>query len=500
MQREPPKYSPRALCVCVRSRSCGVRFPPPLPGLVWRAHLARSRRWALVGPFHAVRAPPRVPPRSLAPFGLLWGGAAGSHFPPTWHGVVRPPLRVRGWVGGAGAACAPRPPFVRPRGPVGPGVALPRSLPLPSLGRQQSGCLWLRSGHGGRGPHTAPVHARSPSLGAVCPAPWRVGAGLLVPRGSCGSLSGAAVPPGGGGTIHSAAGGWGPAPPRLAGRWGGSGGGVAPRPPCSPSGGRPTVPHPAPLSSSAHSPPGVLVRSGSRGRLVHRVRPAWRGGGGGGAVLEPLPRGPRQTQTLPPPSLTGQHCGCHWRCCGHGGRGPHTVPVCRRVPPPGVIRAALRRAGAGSTFGCDPGGSKRRGAPGRAACGFSCAPPPPRRRPFWGRGGVPSAPVWRRVGAPAACRPGGERGGGGGEGEPLRYFPPSCPVGCRPVILCLRPAPLGYNRAVGVAGRRGRRARPGRPPVGQCGGGGGGKGGGDLLALVRAPALPRPASEWVGSG
>ena len=78
------------LCVCVRSRSRGIRAPPPLPGLVWRAHLARSRCWALVGPFHAVRAPPRVLPRSRAPFGLLGGGAARSHFPLPGLGLRAP--------------------------------------------------------------------------------------------------------------------------------------------------------------------------------------------------------------------------------------------------------------------------------------------------------------------------------------------------------------------------------------------------------------------------
>ena len=47
--RMPSRFSPRVLCVCVRSRSRGVRAPPPpLPGFLWRAHLARSRCWALV--------------------------------------------------------------------------------------------------------------------------------------------------------------------------------------------------------------------------------------------------------------------------------------------------------------------------------------------------------------------------------------------------------------------------------------------------------------------
>ena len=78
--RLPFWFSPRVLCVCVRSRSRGVR-PPSLPGLVWRAHPARSRCWALVGLFGAVRAPPRVLPRSRVPLGLLRGGAARSCFP-----------------------------------------------------------------------------------------------------------------------------------------------------------------------------------------------------------------------------------------------------------------------------------------------------------------------------------------------------------------------------------------------------------------------------------
>ena len=66
--------------MCVRSRSRGVRSPPP-PWVVWRAHLARSRQWALVGLFHVVRAPPRVLPRSLAPSGVLGGGRSGPGSP-----------------------------------------------------------------------------------------------------------------------------------------------------------------------------------------------------------------------------------------------------------------------------------------------------------------------------------------------------------------------------------------------------------------------------------
>ena len=78
------------LCVCALTLSRHPRPPPPLPGLVWCAHLARSRCWALVGPFHSVRAPPRVLPRSRAPFGLLGGGAARSRFPLPGLGLRTP--------------------------------------------------------------------------------------------------------------------------------------------------------------------------------------------------------------------------------------------------------------------------------------------------------------------------------------------------------------------------------------------------------------------------
>ena len=54
---------------------------PPPPWVVWRAHLAWSRHWALVGPFGVVRAPPRVLPRSLAPSDVLGGGRSGRGSP-----------------------------------------------------------------------------------------------------------------------------------------------------------------------------------------------------------------------------------------------------------------------------------------------------------------------------------------------------------------------------------------------------------------------------------
>ena len=66
------------------------RRPLPPPWVVWRAQLARSRHWALVGPFHVVCAPPRVLPRFLAPSGVLGGGGPVPVLP-TWLGAVRPP-------------------------------------------------------------------------------------------------------------------------------------------------------------------------------------------------------------------------------------------------------------------------------------------------------------------------------------------------------------------------------------------------------------------------
>ena len=215
---------PACSFVCVRSRSRGVRSPPRW--VVWRAHLAWSRHWALVGPFHVVRAPPLVLPRSLAPSGVLGGGAVRSRFPPTWLGVMgaavgrprggafdrcvgrlgscAPPpptacplgglsgsalwaracgcggpalslwgLRAAGRVhgvlmlggglgGGGGGACAVSSGCAAGAGPVGRGVALPLSVPLPSLGRQQSGRHWCCAVHGGRGP---PYHSGSCSPG-----------------------------------------------------------------------------------------------------------------------------------------------------------------------------------------------------------------------------------------------------------------------------------------------------------------------------------------------
>ena len=319
-----------------------------------------------------VRAPLRVQPRSLAPSGVLGGGAVRSRFPPPWLGVVRaavgrprggcllllrgasgvrrspspdcPPtgravgvrdprvvgagVRVwgpfsvpsactpcgscaprggsvafvcqgAGW--GGGGACAVPPVCAAGGGPVGRGVALPSSVPLPSLGRQQSGCHWRRAVHGGRGP---PYHS-----GSCSPA--------FSGRNLCGVLArwrGLACSPrppwepaaGAGGQVAlrllSRAGG-GPSPlprgvgagaPAACGPVRGVGGGVAPRPPCSPSGWRPAVLKPDPPRFVGALPSGVRVRSGSQ------CRPG--SGGGEGRPVARSPGGPcRPEPPLCPP-------------------------------------------------------------------------------------------------------------------------------------------------------------------------------------------------------
>ena len=75
-----PSGSPRVFFACGCTRAPAASAPTP-PWVVWRAHLAWSRHWALVGPFHVVRAPPRVLPRSLALSGVLGRGQSGPSSP-----------------------------------------------------------------------------------------------------------------------------------------------------------------------------------------------------------------------------------------------------------------------------------------------------------------------------------------------------------------------------------------------------------------------------------
>ena len=139
-----------------------------------------------------------------------------------------------------------------------------------SLGRQQSGRHWCRAVHGGRGPpyHSGsrppgfsghdlrgvPVRRRGPTCSSRPPFEPAAGAGGRVTL---------RLPSRAGGVHPFCLGGWGPGPPRLAGRWGGGGGGgVAPRPPCSRSRRRPVVLLSGSLRVAGALPSGARVRSG----------------------------------------------------------------------------------------------------------------------------------------------------------------------------------------------------------------------------------------------
>ena len=121
------------------------------------------------------------PPPTARPLGglpgpaihVLWARACGCGGPALSPRLARPVEAARraadpwcscagGRAGGGGGACAVPPSCAAGGGPVGRGVALPHSVPLPSLGRQQSGCHWRRAVHGGRGP---PYHSGSCSPG-----------------------------------------------------------------------------------------------------------------------------------------------------------------------------------------------------------------------------------------------------------------------------------------------------------------------------------------------
>ena len=333
------------------------------------------------------------PPPTARPLGglsgsaihVLWARACGCGGPALSLRPARPVGAARrgagpwracagGWAWGGGGGGVRRTPRLCGRGgPVGRGVALPHSVPLPSLGRQQSGCHWRCAVHGGRGP---PYHSGSCSpgffgydlcgvlarrRGLACSSrhPWEPAAGAggrvaLRPP----SRAGEDNPP--------CLGGWGPGPRRLAGRGEGGGGGVSRRGlPAPVLGGGLRYSILAPFVSPARSLPACVCGQG---------RSAAPGSGGVRGGLWTAPPGALADQN--PPSALPE-----WAVVT---RGLHTVPLC----------ALLRHASVGSREQVQP------------------PLPPPRRRPFWGRGrprGSGGA-EGRACGSPA--------GGGAGGGRP----------------------------------------------------------------------------------
>ena len=301
-------------------------------------------------------------------------------------------------------------------------------------------------------------------------------------------LTGAAVPPGEGGTNPSASGGWGPAPLRLAGRRGGlGGGGVAPRPPYSPSGGRPAAPYPAPYLVVGASPPHVRARSGPRGRPVHWALPPWRGGGGEeGRPVDCSPGSPfRPVTSLCPPrvaNIVGSTM--LW---SSGARPPYCSGARPRAAPGRGPRAAPARW---CGLAHQPRPLREQAAGGAGARGVQVQLRPPPRVAVPSRGGGASLRL-RRGGGPALLRPSSRGGsGGGGEGGCSAAPRPLAPPG-----VILPSIPPGYTRAVGVAALPWASGAARSAANGSVRREGGEEGGGDLLTPVRAPAFPKPASE-----
>ena len=485
----------------------GRRAAPVAPQLGWvrggggGRHPARSR--ACVGGGGGSGGGPSVPWRCLLSAkgggGRLGGPGPGGQ--PSARGVApfpRPPLPRAG--SSRSPSLGPLIPRPLPRGAGRPGVAVrvsgqwlagcgaagfpPRLLSPHSLPREvarrfpwvgnKAGVTWCRAVHGGRGhPYHSgsrppgfsghdlrgvPVRRRGPTCSSRPPFEPAAGAwGRVTLR----------LPSRAGGVHPFCLGGWGLGPPWLAGRWGGGGGAVAPRPPCSRSRRRPVVLLPGSLRVAGALP------SGARVRLGLKCRPGV-GGVRGGPWTAPL-GAPSDLK----PSLCHLGAGCGYgrvmwgaasfllrcaRCSStpvwvRGSRPSRRCPHRTAVPPEGG--APPRPWGGGGPRlwlpccgGCGGGG----GWGGRL---------PARPRVCAGGGGGLGGALWPP--GDASRRPGGRGGGGmavlvpGASHRPggRALHPPPLPrAGCsrRPSPGPLPPRPLsrGAGRpgvAVGVSGQ-----------------------------------------------
>ena len=479
------------LCLCALPLSQRLR-PSPLPRSVWRAHLAWFRCRAPVGPFIAVRTPCVSclgPMRRLACFG---GGRSGPGPPVPGFGSCAP-LRagpcVRGGPAlGGGTACVPPPPGAWPGGPEGRAVALPRSVPLPFLGRHQSGCHRRCSVGAEHGLHTAPVRFPVWTPAVVRGAPLCAGAGPPACRGHFGSRRVAAW--------RRVAYGLSGLPPSRAPRLSWGGGAGAPLASGGREGRRPRCPSPASRGPEGGGWGGE-GRGSRRGSWpLSSSSPARTPGGYGGLACSPRPWPPLMASAvaprIPPCRVLGRGClaapgagrglaGCWWVSLAGGGGG-----------------WSVRRPSSGAR----PGGPRGWGAGGRSASVCLSAPPgrassrPTRSlsRPPHCTGSRPRAAArMRSAGCPCApaqgCWPAAGTVGVGGRLTGGMRRTAACTVAMAPLPGCRGPLGGGCGAAVPLAGlllsvgRGGERREGGRgggcplspsgPPVrlpGGCGG------------------------------
>ena len=378
-----------------------------------------------------------------------------------------------------------------------------------SLGRQQSGRHWRRAVLGGRGPpyHSGsrppgfsghdlrgvPVRRRGPTCSSRPPVEPAAGAGGRVTL---------RLPSRAGGVHPPCLGGWGPGPPRLAGRWGEGGGGVALRPPCSRSGRRPAVLLSGSLRVAGALPSGARVRSGLK------CRPGV-GGVRGGPWTAPLGA---PSDLIPPLCHLGVGCGygrVMWdaasflfrcaRCSGtpvwvRGSRSSRRCPYRVAVPPEGGARPR--------PWG---GGGPRLWLPCCGGCGgggWGGRPPARPRVCAGGGGGGLGGALWSP--GDASRRPGGRGGGGmavlapGASHRPggrALLSPPLSRAGCsrRPSPGPLIPWPLSRG-----AGRPGVAVRVSGQWLAGCGAAGSSPRSLSPHSLPREVARPRTSCHTVG--
>ena len=289
----------------------------------------------------------------------------------------------------------------------GRGVALSLSVPLPSLGRQQSGRHWRCAVHGGRGP---PYHSGScsPSLSGydLCGVPVRRRGPVCSSRPPCGPAAGA----GGRVTLRPPSRVGGPIP--LA------------------SGGVSRCGLPALVPGGGLWYPFLALPSGARVRSGLTCRPGAGGGVRGGPWTAPL-GAPADLQTPPLSPRSGL-----WSREGHVGRGLLRAPLCALLRHAGVgswgqvqppLPLPCRRSSCGWGRPPGPGGAEGRacGSPAGVGAGGGVGGPPRLLSGLCGRGGGGGGSEGGSSGSLAMPPVGQKRGGGGRLGGPSPGGQPS---------------------------------------------------------------------------